>query len=393
MEKLSIREFSSFLVAIENFFNTQYRGHLSVEILSALCDKDFADFLLDSFEVAYLSETLVDFEGFFDSVFDKIATLRQQTRMANSLYEKSVHYAQEHCLWVLVDNQIDGGNISKKVEQKLIEKFGDNFLTELAKIDKQYLSAEGKMIFNDKIDMIANKYTSQLIQQYVYLKNLQETTHQYWEDDGDNTRALCKMLLNARFNENEFEYYAFRNEFFRAIADVILSTNKQDTDFCFCAMKLGFYEELKSKIAPSTFKVLCARAKVDDFLQQNQQAEVQNISQGVPVSAGKASGIAEHLCCLDDYKKNHENKIIITEQVFCENMQYLYNVKGILTIRGGILSHTAILARELGIPCVTGLTKYFCDSIKNGDIVNMNGETGKVSFEPASEQDAEHAKQ
>lgn len=50
---------------------------------------------------------------------------------------------------------------------------------------------------------------------------------------------------------------------------------------------------------------------------------------------------------------------------------------GIITEQGGVLSHAAILSRELGIPCIVNYpnaTKKF----KNGDIITMNGATGQV---------------
>ena len=50
---------------------------------------------------------------------------------------------------------------------------------------------------------------------------------------------------------------------------------------------------------------------------------------------------------------------------------------GIITEQGGVLSHAAILARELGVPCIVnylGATTKF----KNGDIITMNATTGQV---------------
>ena len=51
--------------------------------------------------------------------------------------------------------------------------------------------------------------------------------------------------------------------------------------------------------------------------------------------------------------------------------------RGILVQRGSLLSHSAIVARELGIPAVVsipGLTQQ----LKTGDLVTLNGSTGRV---------------
>ena len=50
---------------------------------------------------------------------------------------------------------------------------------------------------------------------------------------------------------------------------------------------------------------------------------------------------------------------------------------GILVERGSLLSHSAIVSRELGIPAVVGITGLI-DSLKDGDIVELNGTTGEV---------------
>lgn len=52
---------------------------------------------------------------------------------------------------------------------------------------------------------------------------------------------------------------------------------------------------------------------------------------------------------------------------------------GILVERGSLLSHSAIVSRELGIPAVVGITGLI-DSLKDGDIVELNGTTGEVKI-------------
>ena len=50
---------------------------------------------------------------------------------------------------------------------------------------------------------------------------------------------------------------------------------------------------------------------------------------------------------------------------------------GILVERGSLLSHSAIVSRELGIPAVVGITGLI-DNLNDGDIVELNGTTGEI---------------
>jgi pyruvate,water dikinase len=51
----------------------------------------------------------------------------------------------------------------------------------------------------------------------------------------------------------------------------------------------------------------------------------------------------------------------------------------ILVERGSLLSHSAIVSREMGIPCIVGITGLL-DSVKTGDVVEMDGATGELKI-------------
>ena len=53
--------------------------------------------------------------------------------------------------------------------------------------------------------------------------------------------------------------------------------------------------------------------------------------------------------------------------------------KGVLVERGSLLSHSAIVSRELGIPAVVGITGLL-ENVQDGDIIEMNGKTGSVKI-------------
>jgi pyruvate,water dikinase len=51
--------------------------------------------------------------------------------------------------------------------------------------------------------------------------------------------------------------------------------------------------------------------------------------------------------------------------------------KGVLVERGSVLSHAAILTRELGIPCVVGVNGLL-SAVRDGDTVELDGAAGTV---------------
>ncbi|HEX8255625.1 MAG TPA: PEP-utilizing enzyme [Thermoanaerobaculia bacterium] len=54
------------------------------------------------------------------------------------------------------------------------------------------------------------------------------------------------------------------------------------------------------------------------------------------------------------------------------------SISGLLIERGSILSHSAIVAREMGIPTIVGI-RGLTSIVKTGDVVTMDGSTGVVS--------------
>jgi phosphohistidine swiveling domain-containing protein len=57
---------------------------------------------------------------------------------------------------------------------------------------------------------------------------------------------------------------------------------------------------------------------------------------------------------------------------------------GVLVERGSMLSHAALVARELGVPCVVGIPRLL-EVLRDGEVVEMDGATGTVLRVPAPE--------
>lgn len=73
----------------------------------------------------------------------------------------------------------------------------------------------------------------------------------------------------------------------------------------------------------------------------------------------------------------HQGDILVTGMTRPEYIHLAKKSAGIITDAGGILSHAAITARELKIPCIIG-TKHATKILKDGDVVQVDAENGVV---------------
>ena len=100
---------------------------------------------------------------------------------------------------------------------------------------------------------------------------------------------------------------------------------------------------------------------------------------GIPCSNGIVT--AEVLVVHDPQSaSNYRNKILVTKMTDPGWVFLLSAAKGIIAEKGSLLSHTAIVSRELKIPSIVGAPNA-TRLLQTGDIVTMNGNTGEVIVE------------
>ena len=87
-------------------------------------------------------------------------------------------------------------------------------------------------------------------------------------------------------------------------------------------------------------------------------AKKEVLTKGLPASPGAASG--KVVFTADEAEKlasNGEDVILVRSETSPEDIHGMHAAKGILTARGGMTSHAAVVARGMGRPCVLGLLK------------------------------------
>jgi pyruvate,orthophosphate dikinase len=120
------------------------------------------------------------------------------------------------------------------------------------------------------------------------------------------------------------------------------------------------------------------------------KAKMQVLTKGLPASPGAASGIVVFSSQTAEKRvENGEKVILVRIETSPEDIKGMHVSQGILTARGGMTSHAAVVARGMGTPCVSGANnlhieyekKYFTigkNQVHEGEIITINGSNGDV---------------
>lgn len=150
----------------------------------------------------------------------------------------------------------------------------------------------------------------------------------------------------------------------------------------------------EGKIDEKTALMRCEPQKLDELLHpifdKDALKKAKVITQGLPASPGAACGqIVFHA---DDAQKWHEDGhrvVMVRIETSPEDLAGMSAAEGILTARGGMTSHAAVVARGMGKCCVSGAgainVNYKNKTVeiegivyKEGDYISLNGSTGQV---------------
>ena len=112
----------------------------------------------------------------------------------------------------------------------------------------------------------------------------------------------------------------------------------------------------------------------------------EEIAHGLPASPGAATG---QVVFFADEAAKYPKSILVRVETSPEDLEGMHIAKGILTARGGMTSHAAVVARGMGKCCVSGAGAVKINyrarvmnvdgkEIKEGDWISLDGSTGKV---------------
>ena len=119
------------------------------------------------------------------------------------------------------------------------------------------------------------------------------------------------------------------------------------------------------------------------------KAKVEVIAKGLPASPGAASGKVVFTADEAVRQAKKDKVILVRPETTPDDIHGMDAAKGILTARGGMTSHAAVVARGMGKPCVAGCESIRVDlksqkfvvgkyTVKMGDYITIDGGTGRV---------------
>lgn len=135
-------------------------------------------------------------------------------------------------------------------------------------------------------------------------------------------------------------------------------------------------------------------SKLDELLHpvfdKKALAEAHVLTKGLPASPGAATGqVVFHADDAEEWAADGKTVILVRLETSPEDLRGMDAAQGILTARGGMTSHAAVVARGMGKCCVSGAGhlqinykarefKVAGEVIKEGDWISLNGSTGEV---------------
>jgi pyruvate,orthophosphate dikinase len=119
-------------------------------------------------------------------------------------------------------------------------------------------------------------------------------------------------------------------------------------------------------------------------------AEREILGVGFPASPGVASGkVVFNSADAEHWSERGNNVILVRIETSPEDIGGMHVAKGVVTTRGGMTSHAAVVARGMGTPCVSGVGSLIVDygektltahgeTIQEGEIITIDGTSGEV---------------
>ncbi|MDD3439680.1 MAG: pyruvate, phosphate dikinase, partial [Clostridiaceae bacterium] len=203
----------------------------------------------------------------------------------------------------------------------------------------------------------------------------------------DQFISVANLLENHYRDMQDIEFTIEKGKLF-----MLQTRNGKRTTAAALRVAVELVEE--GKITKEEAVLRVEPAQLDQLLHPNFDSaalkKALSIAKGLPASPGAASGKA-YFTAADavEASKNGEKVILVRLETSPEDIEGMAMAKGILTARGGMTSHAAVVARGMGKCCVAGceglkvseeLKQFVANGkvYKEGDYISLNGSTGYV---------------
>ena len=252
--------------------------------------------------------------------------------------------------------------ITRKLSVKKIKKEINSIKRKYKDRYSRYLKTVNKFKYNSHLSSLLKFFAA-----YSYLKDFKP----FVRDTGNfHIRKVFEELaerLNLNLTEtlflNEREIPKLLNK--GLVISKAELNNRINNSVYFCDKGKIYLETDKDKIA-----------EIDKVL--NKKEETKELK-GSGVSPGLVKGKVSLILSNNDFSRFKQGEILVTSATRPDFVPLMKKARGIITDEGGMLSHAAILSRELKKPCVVGTAKA-TRVLKNGDLVEVDAEKGIVKI-------------
>ena len=277
-----------------------------------------------------------------------------------------------------------------------ISLYGDRNLEEL-KLESKTFRTDPSLLKNKIKEYQADK--NKLEKLY---KDLNSNNYTFIKEDFITNYISKRAMFGIKNREisrlNRSRIYGMVREMFRQIGSNLEKDNlidkKEDIfylniDEVFNYKKFNLKELISNrkkdykiyKLLPSYSRLIFSKTEFDKHhksINSNKIIIDKDKLEGIPTSNGIVEGEA---LVIDNILDNYDvkDKILVTKMTDPGWVFLIATAKGVISEKGSILSHTAIISRELKIPSIVGVedaTKI----IKTGDYLKMDAHTGKIGI-------------
>ena len=198
---------------------------------------------------------------------------------------------------------------------------------------------------------------------------------------------IAKVLEQHYKDAQDMEFTVERNKLFMLQTRAAKRTAQS-------AVKIAVDMEREGLIDRETAVMRIEPGQIDQLLHprfdENELKGVSAVAKGLPASPGAVSGkIYFNALEAEAAVKNGEKAILVRETTSPEDLAGMIATGGILTAKGGVTSHAAVVARQMGKCCVAGCSEIIVSEDKKelktkdkvfgeGDIISLDGYDGNV---------------
>lgn len=258
-----------------------------------------------------------------------------------------------------------------KIEKNIINGLGSHLLSAI--IDS-YVS-DFHALASHKAYSVNKLFIGEMVGKFITVFLLGDMNHALQKDalaariETETLFSLIHQTLQEKFPENKFiDVCSYDEIIAETKLDSCLASDRRHSLLTFNGIVplSENQRELYGYLTSQNIQIV--ESRIDSH---------KKIITGCTASRGKAVGSVRIVQELADLDKVESGDVLVSTMTSPDYVPAMKKVVAIVTDEGGVTSHAAIVARELGIPCIVG-TKVATKTLANGDKVEVNATDGKV---------------